>query len=94
MRLAWIAIAAIACLGASDLGSWITEAGGVVTCDRSHRIVAVDLRATWITDSDVSELARLPDLSHLDLSLTRISDHGLQQLKNASAITRFESLLR
>jgi internalin A len=87
MRLALIAIAATACFGASDLGSWITEAGGVVTRDRTGQIVAVDLRASWITDSDMLELARLPNLAQLDLSLTRISDHGLQQLKNAPAIT-------
>jgi internalin A len=87
MRLALIAIAATACFGASDLGSWITEAGGVVTRDRTGQIVAVDLRASWITDSDMPGLARLPDLAQIDLSLTRISDHGLQQLKNAPAIT-------
>lgn len=87
MRLALIAIAVTVCFGASDPGSWITEAGGVVTRDGSGQIMALDLRATWITDSDVSELARLPNLANLDLSLTRITDHGLQQLKNAPAIT-------
>jgi Leucine-rich repeat (LRR) protein len=49
--------------------------------------VAVDLRASWITDSDMPALARLPNLARLDLSLTRISDHGLQQLKDAPGIT-------
>lgn len=87
MRLALIAIAAAAWLGASELTSWITDAGGAVTRDRAGQIVAVDLRASWITDSDMPELARLPNLTRLDLSLTRISDHGLQQLKNAPAIT-------
>jgi len=87
MRLASIAIAATACLGARDLSSWITDAGGAVTRDRTGQIVAVDLRASWITDSDMPELTRLPNLALLDLSLTRISDHGLQQLKNAPAIT-------
>jgi internalin A len=87
MRLALIAIAAAASLGARDLSSWITDAGGAVTRDGTGQIVAVDLHATWITDSDMVELARLPNLAHLDLSLTRISDHGLQQLKDAPAIT-------
>lgn len=87
MRLPLIAIVAAACLTASDLASWITEAGGVVTRDRTGQIAAVDLRASWITDSDLPELARLPHLTHLDLSLTRISDHGLEQLKDAPAIT-------
>ncbi len=86
MRLASLAFAALACFGASDLVSWITAAGGVVTRDRTGQIVGVDLRASWITDSDLPALARLPNLTYLDLSLTRISDHGLDQLKNAPAI--------
>jgi len=65
---------------------WITEAGGVVTRDRAGRITGVDLRASWVTDSDLPQLAALPYLTHLDLSLTRITDHGLQQLKNAPGI--------
>lgn len=65
---------------------WITEAGGVVTRDRVGRITGVDLRASWVTDSDLSQLAALPHLTHLDLSLTRITDHGLQQLKKAPGI--------
>jgi Leucine-rich repeat (LRR) protein len=87
MRLVLIAIAAASWLGAADLASWITDAGGAVTRDQTGHIVSVDLRASWITDSDIAELARLPNLAHLDLSLTRISDHGLDQLKNAPAIT-------
>jgi Leucine-rich repeat (LRR) protein len=87
MRLALLAVAAATCVGASDLASWITGAGGAVTRDQSGQIIAVDLRASWVTDSDIAELARLPNLAHLDLSLTRISDHGLQQLKDAPAIT-------
>jgi Leucine-rich repeat (LRR) protein len=86
-RLAMIAIASTVSLSASDLTSWISEAGGAVTRDRAGQIVAVDLRASWITDSDMPELARLPNLARLDLSLTRITDHGLQQLKDAPAIT-------
>lgn len=65
---------------------WISEAGGVATRDRAERITGVDLRASWVTDSDLSRLADLPYLTHLDLSLTRITDHGLQQLKTAPGI--------
>ncbi len=65
---------------------WITEAGGVITRDRAGRITGVNLRSTWVTDSDLLQLARLPHLTHLDLSLTRITDHGLQQLKGAPGI--------
>ncbi len=65
---------------------WITEAGGVVVRDRAGRITGVDLRSSWVTDSDLSQLAQLPHLAHLDLSLTRITDHGMQQLKNSPGI--------
>jgi Leucine-rich repeat (LRR) protein len=65
---------------------WITEAGGEVEKDNAGRIIAVDLRSSWATDSDMARLAQLPNLERLDLSLTRITDHGLQQLKPAPGI--------
>src|SRR5215510_10730801 len=65
---------------------WISEAGGTITRDRAGRIIGVDLRSSWVTDSDLPQLVDLPYLTHLDLSLTRITDHGLQQLKNAPGI--------
>lgn len=65
---------------------WIAEAGGSVTRDRAGRITRVDLRSSWVTDADLPQLIALPHLAHLDLSLTRITDHGLQQLKNAPGI--------
>lgn len=65
---------------------WISEAGGKVTRDRTGRITGVDLRSSWVTDSDLPRLVELPYLTQLDLSLTRITDHGLQQLKNAPGI--------
>lgn len=69
-----------------DNGDWITEAGGTITRDRAGRITGVDLRASWVTDSDLSQLAAMPYLTNLDLSQTRITDLGLQQLKAAPGI--------
>jgi Leucine-rich repeat (LRR) protein len=65
---------------------WIEQAGGVVTRDSAGRIVAVDLRSSWVTDSDMPRLAQLADLKRVDLSLTRISDRGLRALKTTPAI--------
>jgi Leucine-rich repeat (LRR) protein len=76
--LAWAAAAA-------DTG-WIEHSGGVVTHDAAGRVTAIDLRASWITDSDMPALARMTDLARLNLSLTRISDRGLRALKTAPAI--------
>lgn len=70
---------------AVDTG-WIERAGGTVTRDAGGQAVAVDLRASWATDSDMPLLARMQELKRLDLSLTRISDRGLRALKTATAI--------
>jgi len=88
MRKSILLAAAVASgLLAADPGDWISAAGGSVTRDAGGRIIAVNLRASWVTDSDLPDLARLPDLAKLDLSLTRVSDRGLQQLKTASNLT-------
>jgi len=69
---------------------WITGAGGVITHDRQGRITAVDLRSSWVTDSDLRDLAELPYLQSLNLSLTRITDHGMKELKNAPGIVELD----
>jgi Leucine-rich repeat (LRR) protein len=61
---------------------WIEDTGGVVIRDPQGRITGVDLRGTWVTDSDLRKLNQLPDLQYLDLSLTRITDQGMQEIKN------------
>jgi Leucine-rich repeat (LRR) protein len=60
--------------------AWIEHAGGSLNAG------AVDLRASWVTDSDLPRLAEVPGLKRLDLSLTRISDRGLRALKNLPAV--------
>jgi len=64
----------------------IAELGGKVERDRNGRIVAVNLRGSWVNDADLIELARLPDLERLDLSHTRITDEGMLNLKPAPKI--------
>jgi Leucine-rich repeat (LRR) protein len=66
--------------------NWIERAGGSVTRDAAGKVVGVDLRSSWVTDSDMPLLAHMPDLRGLDLSLTRISDRGLRALKFAPAL--------
>ena len=65
---------------------WIEDAGGTVMRDSAGRITGVNLRASWVTDTDLRQLLELPHLSYLDLSLTRITDQGMQELKNAPGI--------
>ena len=46
---------------AADNTGWIEYAGGNVTRDAAGKIVAIDLRSSWVTDSDMPRLAQLPD---------------------------------
>ena len=57
-------------------------------------ISRLNLRASWINDSDLLEVARLPQLADLDLSETRITDIGFQQLKGSRERFASEPLLR
>jgi Leucine-rich repeat (LRR) protein len=65
---------------------WIAEAGGAVIRDAAGKITGVDLRASWVTDTDLRKLMTLPDLKYLDLSLTRITDQGMQEIRNLPGI--------
>src|SRR5690349_17471228 len=65
---------------------WIEDAGGTVIRDAAGHITGVDLRASWVTDTDLRKLLQLPNLSSLNLSLTRITDQGMQELKGLPGI--------
>jgi Leucine-rich repeat (LRR) protein len=81
------ALAAPALSGAGRPESTVEAAGGTVTRDSAGRAVAVSLHASWVTDSDLAEVAKLPALTKLDLSMTRITDRGLLDLKTATNLT-------
>ena len=70
----------------SEDAQWIEDVGGTVIRDPAGRITGVDLRASWVTDTDLRKLLQLPLLNYLDLSLTRITDQGMQELKSATGI--------
>jgi internalin A len=74
----WLAASA---LSASDSPDWIAALGAKVSKDRAGNIVAVDLRGSWVYDSELIDLARLRHLEKLDLSHTRISDEGMIYLR-------------
>src|SRR3954451_24982372 len=65
---------------------WVEDAGGSVIRDAAGRVTGVGLRASWVTDTDLRKLRQFPNLATLDLSLTRITDQGMQELKNAPGI--------
>jgi len=65
---------------------WVAGLGGRVERNGEGDIIAVHLRGTWVSDTELIELARLPKLERLDLSHTRITDEGLLHLKPARQI--------
>src|SRR5262252_4072857 len=89
LRRSLVCLLAAAPLFAADTG-WIARLGGKIERDPAGRIVAVNLRGSWVNDADMIELARLPDLERLDLSHTRISDEGMLNLKAAPKIAELK----
>ena len=70
----------------TDDGRWVEDAGGAVIRDAAGRITGVDLRGSWVTDIDLRKLLQFPHLTQLDLSLTRITDQGMQEIRSLPGI--------
>jgi internalin A len=90
-KLLWLALllsvpAAAAAVDGADETGWIEKAGGTFVRNGSGQITAVNFRASWVTDGDLRRLSQLPALSSLDLSLTRVTDQGMQELRSLPGI--------
>jgi Leucine-rich repeat (LRR) protein len=68
---------------------WITDLGGTVARNAQGLVSTISLRGTWVTDTDLRRLNRYSALSVLDLSLTHITDGGMQEIKNLRSVTDF-----
>jgi uncharacterized protein YjbI with pentapeptide repeats len=83
----WLSAATLAAEVRAGIDTqWIDDLGGAVIRDAQGRITGVDLRGTWVTDTDLRKLNQLTDLNYLNLSLTRVTDQGMQELKNLRGI--------
>ena len=82
----WLAASATAADGTPADLQWIEDAGGAVIRDAAGKVTGVDLRGSWVTDTDMRKLLKLPDLTYLDLSVTRITDQGMQEIKSLPGI--------
>lgn len=69
-----------------EVATRIIAQGGSVERDGDGRIVEVFLGNTWATDGDVERLASLGDLRRLDLSLTYVSDRGIDGLRRLEGL--------
>lgn len=60
---------------------WVDELGGRVTTNAQGQVTGVNLRGSFVSDSDLDALAAIPTLESIDLSHTRVTDLGLLKLK-------------
>ena len=68
---------------------WISDLGGEVTRNAQGHVTGISLRGTWVEDTDLRRLNQYQNLSVLDLSLTHITDGGMQDIKNLRGISDF-----
>ncbi len=80
MRSITLLLCLAGCLNAKT--DWIESLGGSVTTDPHGVVTGVNLRGSWVTDTDLRKLVEYPALTTLDLSLTHITDEGMAELKN------------
>jgi internalin A len=73
-------------LFAASSPDWVDGIGGKIDRDAAGQVIGLHLRGTWVTDTELLDVARLPKLVRLDLSHTRITDEGLLHLKPAKQI--------
>lgn len=82
--LLFLATTALIAFSAPD---WVDGIGGKIDRDAAGEVIGLRLRGTWVTDTELLDVARLPKLKWLDLSHSRITDEGLLHLKPAKQIT-------
>jgi internalin A len=81
-----IGLPAIGAVDSGDDAGWITSAGGSVSRNAAGQVTSINFRASWVTDADLRGLAKFPALTALDLSLTRVTDQGMQELRGLPGI--------
>src|ERR1041385_5952401 len=81
---------AVAALCHADVASWIAAQGGTMERDRAGRVIGANLRAAWITDTDLSKLSGLPHLTQLNLARTHISDVGMERLAPIAGLAELD----
>ena len=84
----WTLALLAATLGAADL-DWITALGGKYELGADGAVRSLNLRQSFVSDSDLDRVAQMHALEKLDLSLTRVTDLGLLRLKGLRNIREF-----
>ena len=74
--------AAVTCTSASGadtagLAEWVSAQGGTLERDADGRVLAIDLRRSWISDVDLKRLEGIGSLERLSLAQTHITDSAM-----------------
>jgi Leucine-rich repeat (LRR) protein len=85
--LLWLALANAADQKQAPFAQWVVQQGGSMQRDAAGNIDSVDLTSTWITDADLSRIGALGRLRRLNLAHTKITDVGMQYLKELTGVT-------
>lgn len=64
----------------------VVESGGEVHRDDNQNVTLVNWRLCEISDTDLPQLAALPQLTHLNLAQTAITDEGIKQVAKLQSI--------
>ncbi|MGH9718723.1 MAG: hypothetical protein ACRD8O_00800, partial [Bryobacteraceae bacterium] len=64
----------------SDVVRWVEQHDGGVETE-AGRVTAVKLDFAWVTDTDLERLSKLSNLRRLDLSLSLVTDAGMDRLR-------------
>src|SRR5580704_3793243 len=82
-----LSLAASLAAASGPTPDWIESLGGSVTTNARGAVTGINLRGSWVTDTDLRRLSQYPELTTLDLSLTHITDEGMAELKNLRNVT-------
>ena len=63
-----------------SFSAWVHDEQGTISEDARSHSLSVSLRASWISDVDLEKLEPSLGIRQLDLSLTRVTDLGLERL--------------
>jgi internalin A len=85
MRLIILLLCLPGCLNGAS--TWLESLGGSAATDPRGAVMFVNLRGTWVTDTDMRKLSAYPALSSIDLSLTHVTDEGMASLKKLHNVT-------
>ena len=76
-----------ATLSEAEVRDWAVAQGGDAVFDDAGQLVDLYLGFTWTTDADLDRIEQLANVRRLDLSLSYVSDEGVERLTSLRGLT-------